>query len=186
MHEAVERECRVVRSAVGIVDASTLGKIDIKGPDSGKFLNRLYINGFAKLAIGRCRYGFMLDENGMVMDDGVTARLGKNHYLMHTTTSGAANVMAWMERWLQTEWPDLKVYLTSVTDHWATVSLNGPRSRNVLARLCSDVDRDEIASEVYAELADLKTSDPDLDKIEREHKVKQELENLKRRTHKEG
>ena len=140
MHEAVERECLVVRSAVGIVDASTLGKIDIKGPDSGKFLNRLYINGFAKLAIGRCRYGFMLDENGMVMDDGVTARLGKNHYLMHTTTSGAANVMAWMERWLQTEWPDLKVYLTSVTDHWATVSLNGPRSRNVLARLCSDVD----------------------------------------------
>ena len=140
MHEAVERECRVVRNAVGIVDASTLGKIDIKGPDTGKLLNRMYINGFAKLAIGRCRYGFMLDENGMVMDDGVTARLGQNHYLMHTTTSGAAHVMAWMERWLQTEWPDLDVYLTSVTDHWATISLNGPRSRNVLAKLCGDVD----------------------------------------------
>ena len=140
MHEAVERECAAVRSGVGIVDASTLGKIDIKGPDVGKFLNRMYINGYAKLAIGRCRYGFMLDENGMVMDDGVTARLGPNHYLMHTTTSGAAHVMGWMERWLQTEWPDLKVYLTSVTDHWATVSINGPHSRKVLARLCSDVD----------------------------------------------
>jgi sarcosine oxidase subunit alpha len=140
MHDAVERECEVVRSGVGILDASTLGKIDIKGPDVGKFLNRMYINGYAKLAIGRCRYGFMLDENGMVMDDGVTARLGQNHYLMHTTTSGAAHVMAWLERWLQTEWPDLKVYLTSATDHWATISLNGPLSRKVVARLCSDVD----------------------------------------------
>ena len=140
MDEAVERECQVVRSGVGILDASTLGKIDIKGHDAGKFLNRMYINGFSKLAIGRCRYGFMLDDNGMVMDDGVTARLGPNHYLMHTTTSGAAHVMAWLERWLQTEWPDLKVYLTSVTDHWATVSINGPHSRNVVARLCSDVD----------------------------------------------
>ena len=140
MDEAVERECQVVRSGVGILDASTLGKIDIKGHDAGKFLNRMYINGFSKLAIGRCRYGFMLDDNGMVMDDGVTARLGPNHYLMHTTTSGAPHVMAWLERWLQTEWPDLKVYLTSVTDHWATVSINGPHSRNVVARRCSDVD----------------------------------------------
>ena len=140
MDEAVDRECLAVRNGVGIVDASTLGKIDIKGPDAAKFLNRVYINGFAKLAVGRCRYGFMLDENGMIMDDGVTARLSRQHYLMHTTTSGAALVMAWLERWLQTEWPELKVYMTSVTDHWATVSLNGPHSRTLLARLCDDVD----------------------------------------------
>ena len=82
----------------------------------------------------------MLNEEGMVLDDGVTARLSENHFLMHTTTSGAATVMTWLERWLQTEWPDLRVYLTSVTDHWATVSINGPRARRVLQKVCDDVD----------------------------------------------
>ena len=91
--------------------------------------------------MGRCRYGFMLGEDGMIMDDGVTARLADDHYLMHTTSSGAAAVMAWLERWLQTEWPDLKVYMTSVTDHWATVSINGPYARKLLAKLCSGVDQ---------------------------------------------
>jgi sarcosine oxidase subunit alpha len=127
------------------MDASTLGKIDVRGPDSSVFLNRVYTNGWTQLAIGRCRYGFMLKEDGMLMDDGVTARLADDHYLMHTTTGGAAGVMAWLERWLQTEWPDLRVYLTSVTDHWATVSINGPDSRKVVSRLSDDIDYDHDA-----------------------------------------
>jgi sarcosine oxidase subunit alpha len=140
IHDAVNRECLAVRNGVGLLDASTLGKIDVTGPDAARFLNRVYINGWSQLGVGRCRYGFMLNEEGMVLDDGVTARLGENHFLMHTTTSGAAVVMAWLERWLQTEWPDLQVYLTSVTDHWATVSINGPHARRVVAKLCDDVD----------------------------------------------
>ena len=120
------RECLAVRNGVGIMDASTLGKIDIQGPDAATFLDWVYTNAWAKLAVGRCRYGLMLDENGMVMDDGVTTRLADHHFLMTTTTGGAARVMAWLERWLQTEWPHLKVYLTSVTDHWATAAVAGP------------------------------------------------------------
>ena len=140
MEDAVNRECLAVRNAVGVLDASTLGKIDVRGSDAATFLNRVYINAWTKLGIGRCRYGFMLNEEGMVLDDGVTARLAENRFLMHTTSSGAAAVMAWLERWLQTEWPDLKVYLTSVTDHWATVSINGPHARRVMDKLCGDVD----------------------------------------------
>ena len=140
MRDAVNRECLAVRSAIGVLDASTLGKIDIRGPDAAEFLNRVYVNGWKQLGVGRCRYGFMLNEQGMVLDDGVTARIAEDHFLMHTTTSGAAEVMAWLERWLQTEWPDLRVYLTSVTDHWATVSINGPLTRKVMERLCGDVD----------------------------------------------
>ena len=146
MSQAVSRECLAVRSAVGVLDASTLGKIDIRGPDSAEFLNRVYVNGWKQLGVGRCRYGFMLNEQGMVLDDGVTARLAEDHFLMHTTTSGAAAVMAWLERWLQTEWPDLRVYLTSVTDHWATVSINGPLTRKVMEKLCGEVD---LSSEAF-------------------------------------
>ena len=135
-----------MRGAIGVLDASTLGKIDVRGPDAATFLNRVYVNGWTQLGIGRCRYGFMLNEEGMVLDDGVTARLTEHHFLMHTTTSGAAAVMAWLDRWLQTEWPDLNVYLTSVTDHWATVSINGPRARRVMEMLCSDVD---LSSEAF-------------------------------------
>jgi sarcosine oxidase subunit alpha len=140
MHEAVNRECLAVRNGVGIMDASTLGKIDIQGPDATVLLNWVYTNAWSKLGIGRSRYGIMLDENGMVMDDGVTTRLGENHFLMTTTTGGAARVMAWLERWLQTEWPHLKVYLTSVTDHWATAAVAGPQSRKVLQTVCADID----------------------------------------------
>ena len=140
MHDAVNRECRAARNNVAILDASTLGKIDIEGPDAAEFLNRVYTNRWTKLAVGRCRYGLMLGEDGMVMDDGVTARLGQNHLLMHTTTGGAATVMSWLERWLQTEWPNLRVYLTSVTDHWATISIVGPNSRRVITGLCGDID----------------------------------------------
>ena len=140
MEDAVNRECIAVRSSVGVLDASTLGKIDIKGPDAARFLDRVYINGWRRLRVGRCRYGFMLGEDGMIMDDGVTARLAEDHYLMHTTSSGAAAVMSWLERWLQTEWPEMRVYMTSVTDHWATVSINGPYARRLLAKICTGLD----------------------------------------------
>ena len=138
--ETINRESLAARTKLAITDASTLGKIDIQGPDASKFLNRIYTNSWLKLAIGKCKYGLMLGEDGMIMDDGVTARLAENHYLMHTTSSNAAVVMNWLERWLQTEWPDLNVYLTSVTDHWATIGLVGPHSREVASSLCADID----------------------------------------------
>lgn len=139
-HDAVNRECRAVRSAVGVMDATTLGKIDIQGPDAAAFLNRIYTNAWSKLEIGRCRYGLMLDENGMVMDDGVTSRLGEHHFLMTTTTGNAARVLSWLEEWLQTEWPELKVYCTSVTEQWATASVAGPLARDVVRALTDDID----------------------------------------------
>ncbi|MDQ0588209.1 sarcosine oxidase subunit alpha family protein [Variovorax paradoxus] len=145
LHAAVRREVLAVRHSVGTLDASTLGKIDIQGPDAATLLNWVYSNAWSKLEVGKCRYGLMLDENGMVFDDGVTVRLGENHFLMHTTTGGAARVLAWLERWLQTEWPHLKVFLTTVTDHWATTALAGPKSRQVLQKLCQDIDFDDAA-----------------------------------------
>jgi len=145
LHAAVKREVLAVRNSVGTLDASTLGKIDIQGPDAHVLLNWIYCNAWSKLGIGRCRYGLMLDENGMVFDDGVTVRLAEHHFLMHTTTGGAARVLSWMERWLQTEWPHLKVYLTSVTDHWATTAVAGPNSRKLLQTLCTDIDFDDEA-----------------------------------------
>ena len=140
LHAAVARECLAVRNGVGLLDYSTLGKIDVRGPDAAEFLNRIYINAWLKLASGRCRYGLMLDENGMIMDDGVNIRLADDHFLLTTTTSGAAKVMAWMERWLQTEWPDLKVYLTSVTDQYSVATVAGPKSRKVLEAVCEGID----------------------------------------------
>ncbi len=145
LHAAVKREVLATRNAVGTLDASTLGKIDIQGPDAATLLNWVYCNAWSKLEIGKCRYGLMLDENGMVFDDGVTVRLAENHFLMHTTTGGAARVLAWLERWLQTEWPHLKVYLTSVTDHWATTAVVGPKSRELLQKICTDVNFDDAA-----------------------------------------
>jgi len=140
MHAAVNREALAARNSVAMMDASTLGKIDIRGPDAREFLNRVYSNAWSQLAPGKCRYGLMLDENGMVMDDGVTACLSDQHFMMTTTTGGAARVLTWLEKWLQTEWPELKVYLTSVTDHWSTSAVVGPDSRAVLAKLCTDID----------------------------------------------
>ena len=135
MNEAVNRECLAVRNTAGLLDQSTLGKIDIKGPDAAEFLDRIYTNNWSDCDIGRCRYGLMLGEDGMVMDDGIAARLGKFQYMIYTTSSGAAKVMSWLERWLQTEWADLKVYLTSVTEHWATMSVVGPYSRKIITKL---------------------------------------------------
>ena len=140
MHEAVQRESKAARENAGILDASTLGKIDIQGSDASEFLNRVYTNAWSKLAIGKCRYGLMLNEDGMVYDDGVTTRLGENHYIMTTTTGGAANVMSKLEDYLQTEWPELEVYLTSVTDHYSTVSICGPNSRKILSKVIPDLD----------------------------------------------
>ncbi|AJX13129.1 sarcosine oxidase subunit alpha [Burkholderia ubonensis] len=140
LHAAVKRECLAVRNSVGILDASTLGKIDIQGPDAVKLLNWMYTNPWGKLEVGKCRYGLMLDENGMVFDDGVTVRLADQHFMMTTTTGGAARVLTWLERWLQTEWPDMKVRLASVTDHWATFAVVGPKSRKVVQKVCRDID----------------------------------------------
>ena len=140
IHAAVNRECLAARNGVAILDASTLGKIDIQGKDVREFLNRVYSNAWSQLAPGKCRYGLMLNEAGMVMDDGVTACITDKHFLMTTTTGGAANVLNWLEKWHQTEWPELEVYMTSVTDHWATAALVGPKSREVLAKLCTDID----------------------------------------------
>ena len=140
MYDAVNRECLAARTTIGMLDASTLGKIDIRGPDGPEFLDRVYTNGWKKLGVGRARYGFMLGEDGMVMDDGVTTRLDEYHYHMTTTTGGAGPVMTWLERWRQTEWPDLEVYPTSVTDHWAAVSIAGPDSRRLGEEICEGID----------------------------------------------
>ena len=140
MDAAVARECLAVRQRVGLLDYSTLGKIDVRGPDAATFLNRIYTNAWTRLEPGRCRYGLMLDENGMILDDGVNLRLAEQHFLVSTTTSGAAKVLSWMERWLQTEWPDLKVYLTSLTDQYATATIAGPCARKVLQKVCHDID----------------------------------------------
>ncbi|HLS69245.1 MAG TPA: sarcosine oxidase subunit alpha family protein, partial [Kiloniellales bacterium] len=139
MQAAVAREVKAARDSLGLLDASTLGKIEVWGPDAGTFLDRVYSNTFSTLKVGRARYGLMLKEDGMVFDDGVTTRLGDERYLMTTTTGGAANVMSWLEEWLQTEWPDLKVYLTSVTEQWATMTISGPNARQLLSEL-TDLD----------------------------------------------
>ena len=140
MADAVRRECMAARQDVAVMDASTLGKIDIQGPDAAVFLDRIYTNMFSTLPEGQCRYGLMCKADGMVFDDGVTTRLGKNHFLMTTTTGGAAGVLSWLEEWLQTEWPDLKVYCTSVTEHISTIALVGPKSRQLLQELVTDID----------------------------------------------
>jgi sarcosine oxidase, subunit alpha len=150
MHEAVQRECRTVREAGGILDASTLGKIDIQGRDARAFLNRVYTNAWSKLSPGACRYGLMLRDDGMVFDDGVTACLDDRHFHMTTTTGGAPRVLAWLEDLLQTEWPDLEVYLTSVTEQWATVAVNGPLSRDILTPLVEDCD---LGNEAFPHMA---------------------------------
>ena len=139
MHDAVARECLAVRHRVGILDYSTLGKIEVTGPAAGEFLDRVYTNAWKRLRPGRCRYGLMLGEDGMIMDDGVTARLDAERYLMFTSTSNAAPVLAWLEQWLQTEWPDLRVYLTSVSEQWSNIALAGPRSRDVLTAVGTDI-----------------------------------------------
>jgi sarcosine oxidase subunit alpha len=138
MQAAVARECKAVRTSVGVLDASTLGKIEVIGRHAGVLLDRIYTNDFSSLGIGRCRYGLMCSEDGMVFDDGVSTRLADDRFLMTTTSGGAGRVMDWLEEWLQTEWPDLEVYLTSVTEQWSTIAVAGPKAREVLERLAPD------------------------------------------------
>ncbi|ESY63177.1 hypothetical protein X743_33410 [Mesorhizobium sp. LNHC252B00] len=135
LRDSYIREAAHVREHVGIVDVSTLGKIAVQGPDAAEFLNRVYTNGFKTLPVGRLRYGVMLREDGFVLDDGATARLGENDYFMSTTTANAAKVLAGAELLLQAAWRDLKVHVTTVTDQWAAIAIAGPKSRAVLADL---------------------------------------------------
>jgi glycine cleavage system aminomethyltransferase T len=144
LRDAYCREAAHVRAHVGIVDVSTLGKIAVQGPDAAEFLNRIYVNGWKTLQVGRLRYGVMLREDGFVMDDGATARLGENDYFMTTTTANAAKVLAMGEHLLQTAWKDLKVHVTSVTDQWAAFAVAGPNARKLLQSVMdgADISRD--------------------------------------------
>ena len=131
--QAYIREAASVRETVGLCDVTSLGKIAIQGPDATGFLDRIYTNPFAKLAIGKARYGIMLRDDGFVLDDGTTWRLSETDYFMTTTTAHAAKVMAWLEELLQTRWQNLKVQVTSVSDQWAGCAVAGPKSRQTLA-----------------------------------------------------
>lgn len=139
METAVLRESAATRESVGFMDASTLGKIDVQGPDAGVFLDRLYTNMISTLNVGMIRYGVMCRPDGMVFDDGTVIRVAQDRFLVTTTTGNAAAVLDWMEEWLQTEWPELKVHCTSVTEQWATVALVGPKSRAVLGSLAPEL-----------------------------------------------
>ncbi|MEV5878909.1 2Fe-2S iron-sulfur cluster-binding protein [Streptomyces sp. NPDC052101] len=140
MEDAVLRECRAARTGVALMDGSTLGKITVQGPDAGVLLDRLYTNMMSTLKVGRIRYGVMCGVDGMAIDDGTVIRVAEHEYLLTTTTGNAAKILEWMEEWLQTEWPDLRVRLTSVTEHWVTIPLVGPRSRDVLALAAPGLD----------------------------------------------
>ncbi len=133
--DAVNREVKNTRETLGMLDASTLGKILVKGPDAGRFMDMLYTNMMSTLKPGRCRYGLMCSENGFLMDDGVVARLDEDTFLCHTTTGGADHVHAHMEEWLQTEWWDWKVWTLNVTEQWGQIAVVGPNARKVLERL---------------------------------------------------
>ncbi len=150
MLAAVNRECLAVRERVGMFDASTLGKIEVVGPDAAEFLNRMYTNPWKALEPGRCRYGLLLKEDGFIMDDGVSARLAPDRFHLTTTTGGAARVLNMMEDYLQTEWPDLDVWLTSTTEQWAVIAVQGPRARDVLAPLVSAID---LSAEAFPHMA---------------------------------
>ncbi len=140
MHAAVARECRAVRESVGLLDASTLGKIEVVGPDAAMFLSRLYVGDASTLPPGRCRYAMMLRETGFILDDGIVARLAQDRFHITTTTGGASSVLHHMEDYLQTEFPELRVWLTSITEHWAVIAVQGPRSDDILAPLVEGVD----------------------------------------------
>jgi sarcosine oxidase subunit alpha len=137
---AVLRECRAARESVALMDGSTLGKINVAGPDAAEFLDRLYTNLISSLKVGFIRYGVMCGMDGMIIDDGTVIRVGDEEFVLTTTTSNAAKILEWMEEFSQTEWPDLRVKLTSVTEHWVTIPLVGPKSRAVLGAVAPDLD----------------------------------------------
>jgi len=145
VRDAVTREILNTRQNVGLLDASTLGKIIVKGPDAGRFLDMLYTNMMSSLKIGRCRYGLMCNENGFLMDDGVVVRLAEDTFLCHTTSGGSDRIHAWMEAWLQTEWWDWKVYTANMTEQYAQIGIVGPKARAVLEALGGmDVSREAL------------------------------------------
>ncbi len=145
MAAAVRRECLAARDGVALLDASTLGKIEVFGRDAGRFLDRIYVNHWQTLPVGRCRYGLMCRDDGMVFDDGIGARLAPDRYLLTTTTGNAAAVLDWLDEWLQTEWPELDVFCTSVTEQWANLTLVGPRARAVLQTVMPQVPLDPVS-----------------------------------------
>ena len=137
--QAVQREAAAVRAGVGVFDASPLGKIEVTGPDAAKFLDRFYVNNIARLEDGRVRYGLMLNEVGVIIDDGTVARLARDRFVVTTTSGGASRIAAWLEEWRQCEWPELEVFVTPVTTQWATFAVAGPRARQLLARFRTDI-----------------------------------------------
>ena len=143
MHAAVNRECKTMRAHVGIFDASTLGKIEVVGPDAAEFLNLMYTNPFMKLGVGRLRYGIMCRDDGFIYDDGVVGRLAEDRFHVTTTTGGAPRVLQHMEDYLQTEFPHLKVWLTSTSEQWAVIALQGPKAAQILAKHVSGIDLDK-------------------------------------------
>jgi len=145
MAVAVRRECLAARDRVALLDASTLGKIEIFGRDAGRFLDRIYVNHWQNLAVGHCRYGMMCRDDGMVLDDGVGTRLAPDRFLLTTTTGNAAAVIDWLEEWLQTEWPEFEVFCTSLTEEWANATLVGPRAREVLSAVAPRLALDRAA-----------------------------------------
>jgi len=137
---AIHREALAVRNSVGLFDGSPLGKIEVKGPDAAEFLDRLYLNNMLSLPPGRARYGLMLNENGVVLDDGVCVCMAPEHYLVCTTSAAAERVTAWLEEWQQCEWPQLRFVIAPVTTQWAVLTLAGPRARELLSSIDSDMD----------------------------------------------
>ena len=146
LHAAIERETLAVRTRVGLFDTSPLGKIEVTGADAASFLDRFYINNVMSLEVGRVRYGLMLNENGIIIDDGTIARLGPRRFVITTTSGGAGRIAQWLEHWRQCEWPELEVFTTPVTTQWATMAIAGPHARDVLTRLSTDIclDRDSL------------------------------------------
>ena len=150
LDDAVVRECNAVRTGVGVFDTSTLGKIEVVGPDAAEFLDRIYAGRLSTLAVGKCRYALLLGEDGFVMDDGITARIAPDRFHVTTTTGGLVNVLDLMEDFRQTEWPELKVWLASTTEEWATILVNGPRSRRLLRPLIQGID---LATEYFPHMS---------------------------------
>ncbi|MGR3376229.1 sarcosine oxidase subunit alpha family protein [Salipiger abyssi] len=151
-HDAVKREIKSTRQSLGILDASTLGKILVKGPDAGRFLDMMYTNIMSTLPVGKCRYGLMCNENGFLMDDGVVVRLSEDSWLCHTTSGGADHVHAHMEDWLQCEWWDWKVLTTNLTEQYAQIAVVGPNARNLLEKLGGmDVSKETLPFMQWAE-----------------------------------
>jgi sarcosine oxidase, subunit alpha len=140
--ECIQVEKRAARTAVSLFDGSPLGKIEVRGPDAAAFLHRMYYNNMRTLASGRGRYGLMLNEHGIIIDDGVCLRLAEDHFLVSTTSGGVGRIFSGFEEWLQCEWPDLEVLVTNVTSAWGNIAVAGPRSRELLRRLTTDIDLD--------------------------------------------